>query len=78
MAIFSKQLCQQKLNTWLKAEEKVATGQEYQIGTRKLTRADLKEIRNEMEYWGGKLVEAEEAEKARGRNRLYRFVPRDM
>ncbi len=78
MAIFSKQFCQQKLNTWLEAEEKVATGQEYQIGTRKLTRADLKEIRNEMEYWAEKLAEAEVSEKARGRNRLYRFVPRDV
>ena len=78
MAIFSKDLCQKKLNTWLKAEEKVATGQEYQIGTRTLTRADLKEIRNEMEYWGGKLAEADAEEKARGRNRLYRFVPRDV
>ena len=47
MAIFSKEMCQQKLNTWLAAEESVATGQSYQIGTRMLTRADLKQIREE-------------------------------
>ena len=41
MAIFSKEMCRQKLNTWLAAEESVATGQSYQIGTRMLTRADL-------------------------------------
>lgn len=35
MAIFSKEMCRQKLNTWLAAEESVATGQSYQIGTRK-------------------------------------------
>lgn len=51
MAIFSKEMCRQKLNTWLAAEESVATGQSYQIGTRMLTRADLKQIREEMEYW---------------------------
>ena len=34
MAIFSKEMCRQKLNTWLAAEESVATGQSYQIGTR--------------------------------------------
>ena len=45
MAVFSKKLCEQKLNTWLEAEESVATGQSYQIGTRMLTRASLKEIR---------------------------------
>ena len=32
MAVFSKELCQKKLNTWMKAEEAIATGQSYQIG----------------------------------------------
>lgn len=78
MAIYSKALCEKKLNTWLAAEEAVATGQSYQIGTRMLTRADLKQIREEMEYWAAKLAEAESAETRGGRNRLYHFVPRDV
>lgn len=78
MAVFSKKLCQTKLQTWLDAEEAVATGQSYQIGTRMLTRADLKQIREQMEYWAGKLAEAEAEEKCGGRNREYRFVPRDL
>lgn len=78
MAVFAKKLCSEKLNTWLAAEEAVATGQSYQIGTRMLTRADLKQIRAEMEYWAGKLAEAEAAEQSGGRNRLYHFVPRDV
>lgn len=78
MAVFSKELCNKRLNIWLAAEEAVATGQSYQIGTRMLTRADLKDIRKEMEYWAGKLAEAEAEEKVGGRNRLYRFVPRDV
>ena len=78
MAIFSKKLCQEKLETWLAAEEAVATGQSYQIGSRMLTRADLKQIRAEMVYWAGKLAEAEAEETGGGRNRLYRGVPRDV
>lgn len=78
MAVFSKKLCQTKLQTWLDAEEAVAAGQSYQIGTRMLTRADLKQIREQMEYWAGKLAEAEAEEKCGGRNRTYRFVPRDL
>ncbi len=78
MAMFTKKLCQQKLNTWLAAEEAIATGQRYQIGTRMLTRADLKEVREEMEYWAGKLAEAEAEEKVNGRNRVFHFVPRDL
>lgn len=78
MAIFSKKLCQQKLNTWLAAEESIATGQSYQIGNRALTRADLENVREEIEYWADKLAEAEAEETAGGRNRLYHFVPRDV
>lgn len=78
MAVFSKKLCEKKLQTWLDAEEAVATGQSYQIGTRMLTRADLKQIREQMEYWAGKLAKAEAEEKCGGRNRTYRFVPRDL
>lgn len=78
MALFSKELCEQKVKTWLEAEEAVATGQSYQIGTRSLTRADLKSIREELEYWAGKLAQAENEAKSGGRNRVYRVVPRDL
>ena len=78
MAIFSKKLCEQKLNTWLAAEESIATGQSYQIGTRSLTRADLEDVRAEMEYWAARLQEAEAEEKTGGRNRVYHFVERDV
>lgn len=77
MAIFSKNLCEQKLQTWLAAEEAVATGQSYQMGSRMLTRASLKQIREQIEYWAGKLDEAEAEEKRGGRNRIFQFVPRD-
>ena len=43
-----------------------------------LTRANLKEVREEMEYWAGKLAEIDAEEKTGGRNRLYHFVPRDV
>lgn len=74
MSVFSKDLCRKKLNTWLAAEEAIATGQSYQIGTRMLTRADLKQVREQLEYWGGKLAE----EKQGGRNRAYRALIRDV
>lgn len=78
MAIFGKKLCKERLATWLIAEEKVAAGQRYQIGDRSLTRADLKQIRAQIEYWAGKLAEAEAEEKHGGRNRVYRALPRDL
>lgn len=78
MAIFSKELCRKKLETWLRAEEAIAAGQSYQIANRSLTRADLKQVREQMEYWGARLAEAEAEEKHGGVNRAYHFVPRDM
>ena len=77
MAIFAKKLCEEKLNTWLAAEEAIATGQSYQLGTRMLTRANLSAVRSEIEYWAGKLAEAEAAEQRGGRNRIFQFVPLD-
>lgn len=78
MAVFSKKICEQQVSIWLEAERAIATGQSYQIGTRMLTRADLKAVREELEYWAGKLAEADAEEKCGGRNRAYRFVPRDL
>ena len=43
-----------------------------------LTRADLEAVRKEMEYWAEKLAEAEAEEKTGGKNRLFRFVARDV
>ena len=78
MAIFSKKICKEKLNTWLAAEEAIATGQSYQMGTHMLTRANLTAVRNEIEYWAGKLAEAESEEQNGGYIRAYHFVPRDI
>lgn len=77
MAVFSKKLCEQKLNTWLAAEEAVATGQSYTMGTRNLTRASLKQIREQIEFWSAKLAMAEAEEQRGGRNRIYRVIPQD-
>lgn len=40
-----------KLATWLDAEDKVAAGQSYSIGDRSLSRANLSEIRESIDYW---------------------------
>ncbi len=78
MAIYTKEFCRRKLETWLAAEEAIATGQRYQIEDRSLTRADLYDVRKEIEFWEGKLATAEAEERYGGRNRMFRFVLRDL
>lgn len=77
MAIFSKKICEKKLKTWMAAEDAIATGQSYQMGTHMLTRANLNAVREQIKYWAGELAKAEAAEQRGGRNRIFQFVPRD-
>ena len=78
MAIYSVEFCKRKLNTWLAAEEAIATGQRYQIEGRSLTRADLYDVRKEIEFWEGKLAVAAAEAQYGGRNRVSRAVIRDV
>lgn len=63
------------LQMWLEAEKAVATGQSYQIGTRKLTRASLSDIAERIKYWRN---EIDKLESGRTGSRVLRAVPRDF
>ncbi len=78
MAGITMETAQKHLDEWLKAELTVTTGQNYTIGSRALTRANLTEIRNAIDYWNKKVIALENAKKAGGRNRVRRVVPRDL
>lgn len=40
-----------QLATWLAADTTVATGQAYSMGSRSLTRANAREIRENIDFW---------------------------
>ena len=44
-----------QLAAWLAASTAVASGQEYEIGDRRLRRTDAAEIRKQLDYWEGKV-----------------------
>jgi len=48
---------QDKLAEYLTAETTVLSGQSYSIGIRSMTRANLKEIREGIDYWDNKVQE---------------------
>ncbi len=66
------------LKLWLDAEIGIATSQSYTIGTRSLTRANLKEVRDQIKFWQNKVAELENVAARKGRNRVCRAVPRDL
>lgn len=74
----SVEVAKKHLEMWLEAESEVAINQSYTIGGKSFTRANLAEIRKQIEYWSNKVAELENLAKKKGRNRVYRIVPRDL
>lgn len=74
----SLEVAKKHLDAWLTAELEVTTHQSYTIGSRSLTKANLSEIRKQIEYWSDQVARLENIKKRGGRNRVYRAVPRDL
>ncbi len=78
MAGITLETAQKHLDAWLEAEMTVTTGQSYTIGSRNLTRANLTEIRNAIDYWNKKVIALDNAQKSGGTSRVRRVVIRDL
>lgn len=78
MAAITLEVAKKHLETWLEAETEVTINQAYTIGGKSFTRANLGEIRKQIEYWSNKVSALENVAKNKGRNRTYRIVPRDL
>lgn len=78
MAGITLETAEKKLQLWLEAQDMIATGQSYRIGSRTMTRANLTEVRNMIAYWNDWVTKLKNAEKSGGRNRVTRVVPRDL
>lgn len=72
------EVARRHLDAWLDAELEVTTHQSYTIGSRSLTRANLAEIRKQIQFWQNEVEKLENAGKRGGRNRVFRAVPRDL
>lgn len=75
---FSVTQCNERLQIWLDAEEAIATGQSYSIDNRRLDRANLAQVREQIKFWQNELAKAQAAANGRGRRRTIRIVPRDL
>lgn len=64
MAVLDKTVAEARLQLYLDAEARVLKGQAFEVDGYKLTRADLKAIRDGIAYWRGEV------------NRLTRGGPR--
>lgn len=72
--MFTEELVLERLKMWLDAEAAVATGQAYQIGSRRLDRANLYQIREQIRFWQKELLKVQ----GKRQRRVTRVVPRDL
>lgn len=72
---FTLDEARENLKMWLDAEKAVATGQSYQIGTRRLTRANLSDIAARINFWRNEVAKLESG---RTGMRVMRAVPFDF
>jgi hypothetical protein len=71
-----KEMLQSRLQQYYDCEAAILSGaQEYSIGTRRLRRADLSEIRNMIRYLERELANENTGQ---GRNRIVGVIPRDL
>lgn len=76
MAAFTLEEARKHLEAWKKADLALSQGRSYQIGTRSLTRVDLKDVREQIEYFARLINQLESTGRARS-PRLRRVVPID-
>ena len=75
---FTVAKCNERLDMWLEAEAAIASGQSYMIDNRRLERANLAQVREQIKFWQNELTKASAAANGRGRRRTMRVVPRDI
>ena len=56
MAGITLSQAEEQLSLWLAASSKVATGQQYRIGDKWFTRADAREIRENIKFWQNQVM----------------------
>lgn len=64
-----------KLSAWLDAETALQTSQEYTIGRRTVRKADLKEIRETINFWERKVIQLTKAATGGGSIRITGGTP---
>lgn len=69
-------VAESNLDLWVQASAALATSASYRIGSRELTRADAKEVREMITYWQNMVEQLQNS--TRGSGRVIRVVPRDL
>ncbi|QGQ97070.1 hypothetical protein EHS13_20345 [Paenibacillus psychroresistens] len=76
MAQYSLEVSQMHLDSWLAAELALSTAQSYTIGSRSLTRVDLKDVMTQIRYWQNQVNGATPG--MGKKSKVRRYIPIDL
>lgn len=71
--VYTKNVIEEHLKTWVEAELAISTSQSYTIGDRTLTRANLEEVRRTIRFWETKLNQYNNGGAMRHRRAIPKF-----
>lgn len=74
MSVWTLEEAKAHLKVWLEAEIAVATVQSYQMGSKRLDKADLAQIREQVKFWKNEMREIQNG----GKRKVFRITPRDL
>ena len=73
------EIYRKRLESYYEAEDAILAGaQSYQVGSRHLTRGNLKDIADMIKYLEQRVAAEEAAAQGKGRNKVTGIVPRDV
>lgn len=78
MSLYTYEVAKKHLDAWLACELALSTSQSYTMAGRTITRANLKDVMEQIRYWQNQVDAIQRAQSGAGsRSRVRRYVPID-
>ncbi|MBY0088108.1 DUF6148 family protein [Brevibacillus brevis] len=79
MSLYTYEVAKKHLDAWLACDLALATSQSYTISGRTLTRANLKDVQEQIRYWQKQVDDIQREQSGAGpRRRVRRYIPIDL
>lgn len=77
MGLYTAEQAREHLDAWLAADLALATGKEYRMGTRTLTRSNATEVKERIAFWAREVTSIGTGLSSTRRKRSRRVIPID-
>ncbi|WP_438770036.1 DUF6148 family protein [Brevibacillus sp. JB24b] len=79
MALYTYEVAKKHLDAWLECELAISSSQSYSISGKTLTRANLKEVMEQIRYWQNQVDQIQREQNGLSpRRKVRRYIPVDL